>query len=108
MEARISNDEFPIVGIRGAICDLHARDKLGDNLQMGFQVSQDCGGANLDIYFVTEGNTPRVKVACCLIDGRLSVDVIDYAKLGPDDIPCGAEAVATATITVNPEMALCT
>ena len=107
MEARISNSEFPIVGIRGAICDLHARDELGDNLQMGFQVSQDFGGADLDIYFLREGNIPRVRIACCLIDGKLSVDVIDYAKLAPEDLPCGAEALATATIPVMTEAPAC-
>jgi hypothetical protein len=101
MEATISTDEFPVVGVRGAICDLYARDDDGDNLEAAFHISQDTGGASLDIHFAGEDGRPRVKVACCLIEGNLSIDVIDFARAGAE--PCGADAVASATITVNPQ-----
>ena len=103
MEAKIEDMDVPRVGIRGEMCDLNASDETGEHYPMRFQVSQD-GGGELDIYFLGADGKPRVKVACCLVEGNLSVDVIDYAKLGPDDVPCGAEAVASASIHVNPEV----
>lgn len=100
MEATISTDEFPTIGVRGTLCDLYGRDERGNNLEAEFQVSQQTGGASLDIHFAGANGRPRVKVACCLIEGDLSIDVIDLARAGVD--PCGADAVASATIVVAP------
>jgi len=100
VKAVIPNAKLPRVGIRGEVRDLYDGDENGDHFPIGFQVSQE-EESNLDVYFTGEDAEVRVKVACSLVGGVLAVDIIDYARLGPDDVPCGAEAVATASIRIN-------
>ena len=92
---------LPLIGIRDVMRDYRDEDENGDGFPIGYQVCLK-SESNLDIYFTDANAEVRAKVACFFVGGVLSVDVIDYAKVEPDAVPCGAEAVATASIRIDP------
>jgi hypothetical protein len=101
MDAKIRGSRLPLVGIRGVMFDSHSDDEPGVPAVVGFQVSQEAVD-KLAIFFLNEDLDTCVQIDFSMLDGVLSADIIDYAKLGPRDIPCGADAVASASIRIHP------
>jgi hypothetical protein len=103
MEATIRGTELPMVGIRGTMLDPYDDGEPGAPACAGFQVSQEAEN-KLAIHFTDEECVLRVMVACSLLGGVLTIDIIDLAKVARSDppaVPCGAEAVATASIRIH-------